>query len=75
MLETLPAVQAMMVAKLKKDGIAAEVTFISSAMFSILVDDKKQFERVKAIFSRVPTVQFDSEDHSDELGHVVYYRY
>ena len=68
-------IENMMTAKLKKDGITAEVTFCRVDMFSILVEDLAQFERVKAIFSQVPSVQYDSQDQDDEVGYIAFYSF
>jgi hypothetical protein len=70
----LNEIQNMMAAKLRKDGIAAEVTFCRDDMFSILVEDAAQFQQAKAIFDQVPTVRFDSEDCDEEIGHIAYYK-
>lgn len=71
----LDELKTMMAAKLRKDGITAEVTFCRSDMFSILVEDAAQFKRVKAIFAAVPSVRFDSEDSDEEIGHIAYYHF
>lgn len=68
-------IENMMTAKLKKDGITAEVTFCRADMFSILVEDLAQFERVKAIFAQVSSVQFDSEDRDAEVGNIAFYSF
>lgn len=69
----LTDIQNMMAAKLRKDGIVSEITFIRDNMFSVMVDDFEQFERAKAIFAQVKTVRFDSEDCDPELGCIAYY--
>lgn len=66
-------VKNLMAAKLRKDGINAEVTFCRDDMFSVLVEDAAQFKKVKAIFAAVPTVRFDSEETDKEIGHIAYY--
>lgn len=69
----LQNIQTMMAAKLRKDGINAEVTFCRDDMFSILVEDAAQFEKAKALFAAVASVRFDSEDRDPELGNIAYY--
>lgn len=71
----LEHVKKMMEAKLAIDGIAAEITFCRSDVFSVLVDDDVQFERLKALLHKIPTATFDSEDRDPEIGNIAYYRY
>jgi hypothetical protein len=67
--------QDIMVAKLRKDGISAEVTFCRDDMFSILVEDSAQFVKAKALFAQVGNVRFDSEVRNEEIGNIAYYRF
>lgn len=71
----LDAVKKMMEAKLRKDGIAAEITFCRIDMFSILVEDNRQFDRMKVLLGNIPTAFYDSEDRDPEIGNIAFYRF
>ena len=71
----LADVKKMMEAKLSKDGIAAEITFCRSDMFSVLVEDDAQFDRLKVLFGNMPTAFYDSEDRDPEIGNIAFYHF
>lgn len=68
-------VKKLMEAKLCKDGIDAEITFCRDNMFSVLVEDNAQFDRLKVLFGNIPTAFYDSEDRDPEIGNIAYYRF
>lgn len=71
----LKHIQERMVAELKRNGVKAEITFVSSEMLSVLVDCADEFAQAKKIMAAVPGVTFDSEDFDAECGNVAYYFY
>lgn len=58
----------------KKEGVAAEVTFISAAMFSIFCEDAAQFVKAKQILD-ASKQKYDSEDCDPEIGFFAYYAF
>jgi hypothetical protein len=68
-------VKKMMEAKLRRDGIAAEITFCRDDMFSVLVEDGGQFDRLKMLFGNIPSAVYDSEDRDPEIGNIAFYRF
>jgi hypothetical protein len=71
----LDDVKKLMEAKLDKDGIAAEITFCRKDMFSVLVEDGGQFDRLKVLFGNMPSAFYDSEDRDPEIGNIAFYRF
>lgn len=74
MANTLNQVKTQMEQQFAREGVAAEVTFISSTMFSVLCEDGAQFVKAKQILDAARQ-QYDSEDCDDEIGFCAYYRF
>ena len=70
----LDTIKKQMQAAFAKEGIAAEVTFIGSTMFSVFCECAAQYEKAKQIMSQAKQV-FDSEDYDPEIGHFAYYSF
>jgi hypothetical protein len=73
-MSNLDQIKARMEAEFARQGVTAEVTFISSKMFSILCDDAAQFAKAKAMM-KAANQWLDSEECDDEIGHCAYYNF
>lgn len=74
MTNALNQIKAKMEQQFCREGVVAEVTFISSRMFSVLCDDGAQFVKAKQLMDAA-SQQYDSEECDDECGFCAYYRF
>ena len=73
-MNALNQIKAKMEQQFSREGVTAEVTFISSTMFSVLCDDGAEFVKAKQILDAAGQ-DYDSEDCDEECGFCAHYRF
>ena len=74
MFNVLNQVKAKLEQQFAREGVAAEVTFISARMFSVFCDEAGQFVKAKQLMAAANQA-YDSENCDDELGFCAYYNF